>query len=724
MAGHSRYGGFPTMFAPLVRKVFSAARQTPYRKSKSKSPCRLAVESLEDRCVPTALAIAGQATVAEGVLYTLHLFSQDPTLTSWTIQWGDGATDVIPSSATTASHVYAVGPTLRNISASGVMQGGTVAAEAHVGGGELLGTAASGLGASQGMTVGPDGSLYVVSSDDILRYDSNGSFMGVFVDNAGSTVWSMTFGPDGKLYWTSRNDNQVRRFDGGTIDVFATADSPVGVAFGPDANFNGAADLYVLSRYTDQVLVHDGATGSFIQSLSGGISDPFNLAISPDGGIYVADYGAGTVVRYNATTSTFDTFASGVGSELTDLEFDSTGNLLYVVSRADDRVLRFNGQTGAFMDALVDRGDDLAGPNQIALDSDGNLFVSNWGTGNVLRFTGPTPGQNSLPVIVLDVVTTTYTNNTSVNIPDGKNNPFGSPSPIVGIANSTINVPHTNTILDINLTLNISHTYVSDLRAVLWAPSGRSTVLFSRIGGRGDNFTNTTFDDEAAASIQGGTPPYAGSFTPTSPLFVHDATSTNGAWRLEIGDHASGVKGKLNSWSLTITRGIAPSSLIAASTPAAPDTQPSIDSSALAPVLQEAIARWQAVGLASDQLRLLNNVDVQIADLGGATLGLAAGNTIWLDDNAAGWGWFVDPTPWDDSEFLTPGDQGEQNRMDLLTVLEHELGHLLGFDHEEGGVMDDTLAAGTRATQPTIEDAVIADGLFADEKSPLRRKVS
>jgi hypothetical protein len=57
----------------------------------------------------------------------------------------------------------------------------------------------------------------------------------------------------------------------------------------------------------------------------------------------------------------------------------------------------------------------------------------------------------------------------------------------------------------------------------------------------------------------------------------------------------------------------------------------------------------------------LGNIQIQISNLGGTTLGLASGHTIWLDDNAAGWGWFVDPTPQDDSEFTTPGNQGEQN---------------------------------------------------------------
>jgi hypothetical protein len=124
--------------------------------------------------------------------------------------------------------------------------------------------------------------------------------------------------------------------------------------------------------------------------------------------------------------------------------------------------------------------------------------------------------------------------------------------------------------------------------------------------------------------------------------------------------------------------------------------QPSAGSlklSQVQPLFVEALARWQAAGVNTSGL---GNIQLQITDVGGTTLGLASGHTITLDDNAAGWGWYVDRMPWEDSEFIRRGSQGEKNRMDLLTVLEHEIGHILGHEHEETGVMIDTLPTGTR----------------------------
>ncbi|NEQ48475.1 MAG: PKD domain-containing protein [Leptolyngbya sp. SIOISBB] len=62
--------------------------------------------------------------------------------------------------------------------------------------------------------------------------------------------------------------------------------------------------------------------------------------------------------------------------------------------------------------------------------------------------------------------------------------------------------------------------------------------------------------------------------------------------------------------------------------------------------------------------------------------------TILIDNDANGTGWFIDPTPLDNSEFRiqnsefnlqATADSAAYGRYDLLTTLLHELGHLAGF---------------------------------------------
>ncbi len=89
------------------------------------------------------------------------------------------------------------------------------------------------------------------------------------------------------------------------------------------------------------------------------------------------------------------------------------------------------------------------------------------------------------------------------------------------------------------------------------------------------------------------------------------------------------------------------------------------------------------------------------------TLGLGGGSTIVIDINAAGRGWFIDSTPSADEEFnilLSSSDARASSgpavdRVDLLTTVMHEFGHLLGFDdHSDSGLLADTLPIGVRRT--------------------------
>lgn len=110
------------------------------------------------------------------------------------------------------------------------------------------------------------------------------------------------------------------------------------------------------------------------------------------------------------------------------------------------------------------------------------------------------------------------------HIPD--NNPAGIQRTLTAAAAGTVG--------GVEVSVDIAHPYVSDLRVTLRSPAGAEVVLHDRAGGSGDNVV-TTYTAATTAALGG----LAG-----QPI--------GGAWRLSVSDLEAADQGKLNSWRVVI----------------------------------------------------------------------------------------------------------------------------------------------------------------------------
>ncbi len=112
--------------------------------------------------------------------------------------------------------------------------------------------------------------------------------------------------------------------------------------------------------------------------------------------------------------------------------------------------------------------------------------------------------------------TDSVTNNTNVTISDNRT------------VSSSVNVSGRTSIGDIDIKVDIKHTYIGDLTVKIIAPDGKSATLHNRTGGSADDI-NTTYSIGASAVNNSG----------------------NGTWKLQVQDSASGDTGYIDSWTLT-----------------------------------------------------------------------------------------------------------------------------------------------------------------------------
>ena len=134
-----------------------------------------------------------------------------------------------------------------------------------------------------------------------------------------------------------------------------------------------------------------------------------------------------------------------------------------------------------------------------------------------------------------------------------------------------------------------------------------------------------------------------------------------------------------------------------------------------------AIANWKAAGLSDDKIAQLEHTTYDVADITPGWLGQSTPGHVTVDVNADGHGWYIDPTPTDNSEFgivsgttlLTDSTTAAAGHIDLVTTLEHEMGEQLGlsdqFAPEAAGTLMSAFLVNGERVLPSVSDVAEAN---------------
>ncbi|UKK86211.1 proprotein convertase P-domain-containing protein [Sphingopyxis sp. BSN-002] len=148
---------------------------------------------------------------------------------------------------------------------------------------------------------------------------------------------------------------------------------------------------------------------------------------------------------------------------------------------------------------------------------------------------------------------TTYANTTAGTISD-------TATPCTNPLVRTFTVAPNAQVSDVNIGVQLTHTYRGDIRATLTSPSGTVVNLITNVGTSADNL-NVLFDDSAAASVSTHTsndnttaaPPYQRTFRPEGSLADFNGQGSAGTWQLSICDSLSGDSGSFARAHLYLT---------------------------------------------------------------------------------------------------------------------------------------------------------------------------
>ena len=164
----------------------------------------------------------------------------------------------------------------------------------------------------------------------------------------------------------------------------------------------------IISGYSrDVIFSYDGTTGDYIGSV---VTFPDNaprvkglaykdgqvyynqnggLTLGPDGNLYSSWTSSGKIFQEGLAGLFDNEFINSTLVSPLSLTFGPDGNL-YVADSADDLVKRFDGTTGAYIDAFVYSSAHISEIGSIQFGPDNDLYVLSKGTDEILRYDGTT----------------------------------------------------------------------------------------------------------------------------------------------------------------------------------------------------------------------------------------------------------------------------------------------------------------------------------------------
>jgi subtilisin-like proprotein convertase family protein len=254
-----------------------------------------------------------------------------------------------------------------------------------------------------------------------------------------------------------------------------------------------------------------------------------------------------TAATYNWTNSNTDIGLAGTGSGTIAFTASNTtaapiSSTITVTPSLANGGLTCTGGTISFTVTVNPSGQVNAIDNQVLCNGSATSAVTFSTINNGLISTGGTQLASSGTI--------------SVSVPD--NSAVGATHTI------PVSLPTGAVITNMRVTMNLTHTWISDMIINLRAPNGQVLNLFNEHGGSGDNLVNTVISSTGTASLASGTAPFTGTYAATAATGVGPTGNAstaanfaalygtpNGNWVLAMRDLFGGDLGTLTGWSIS-----------------------------------------------------------------------------------------------------------------------------------------------------------------------------